>query len=68
MSSKTFSHQYYLEEEDMMGSFVQIVNEDPNCKTNTDVQISLQCIEEFYRYLGERIAYLRIHNLLPHES
>ena len=68
MSRKTFSHQYYIEEEDMMGSFVQIVNEDPNCKTDCDVQIPLQCIEEFHRYLGERIAYLRTHNLLPYES
>ena len=37
MSRKMFSHQYYIEEGDMMGSFVQIVNEDPSCKTNCDV-------------------------------
>lgn len=67
MSRKTFSHNYYIEEGSMEDSFVQIVNEDPNCKTNCEIQIPLQCVEEFYRYLGERIEYLRTHNLLPHE-
>ena len=68
MSRKIFSHQYYIEEGNMTGSFVQIVNENPNCKTDCEIQIPFHLVEEFHRYLGERIAYLRTHNLLPHES
>ena len=68
MSKKSFSHSYYIEEENMSESMVQIEVEDPNCKADCEIHIPFYLVEEFHRYLGERIEYLRNHNLLPHEK
>lgn len=68
MKPKAFSHIYSIEEDNLKGSVVEITNEDPDCKANCEVQIPFYLLEDFHRYLGERIEYLRNHNLLPHES
>ncbi len=68
MSRNTFYHQYYIEEGSMTDSFVQIVNDDPNCKTNCEIQIPFQYIEEFHRYLGERIDYLKQHGFIEEKK
>ena len=68
MKPKAFSHIYSIEEDNLKGSVVEITTEDPDCKANCEVQIPFYLLEDLHRYLGERIEYLRNHNLLPHES